>query len=155
MGFSLKSNFKKLKEIGRQDWNNPEEELFHIICHYLARFVYRLYGKTFINQWVEKNKGQTFLDLFTASDAAYTTMIIEGNQDVWAQAVKIAQMEPSEQAKFKVKNRIKLSDEEQKKYTKKKGNSRKGCTRQNTSSAAPRRRASCSTRTSITSGEAL
>ena len=36
MGFSLKSNFKKLKEIGRQDWNNPEEELFDIICHYLA-----------------------------------------------------------------------------------------------------------------------
>jgi len=121
MGFSLKSNFKKLKEIGRQDWNNPEEELFDLICHYIARFVYRLYGKTYIGRWVEQNKGRTFLDLFTASDAAYTTMIIEGNQDVWAQAVKIAQMEPSEQAKFKAKNRIKLSDEEQKKYTKKKG----------------------------------
>ena len=57
--------------------------------------MYRLYGKTYIGQWVEKNKGRTFLDLFTASDAAYTTMVIEGNQDVWDQAVEIAKLEPS------------------------------------------------------------
>ena len=121
MGLSIKSRFENIKGIGRYDWENAADEDYDMICHYLARFVYRLYGKTFINQWVEKNKGQTFLDLFTASDAAYTTMIIEGNQEVWDQVDKISRMEPSEQAKFKAKNRMKLSVEEQKKYIKKTG----------------------------------
>ena len=84
----------------------------------------------------------------------YATMIIEGNQEVWDQAIEISKLEQQEQAKYKVKNRNKLSRGKQELYKKKKGKfvKRRYKARYCEDSIPRPGRGNYSTRTSITNG---
>ena len=128
MDFDIRRSFELLWNIGSQDWTGDDRgDLFTMICHYISKYVYRLYGMTYINRWMREHQGSSFIDLFTASDVAYTNLVIHGNYQVWDQAIEIKKNDVEEQEKYKPANRKKLPYEEQKKYKKKNGRYFKTC----------------------------
>ena len=128
MDFDIRRSFELLGDIGSQDWTDEDSDgLFKMVCHYISRYVYRLYGMSYINRWMREHQGSSFIDLFTASDVAYTNMVIYGNSRVWEQAIEIRNMDVEEQEKYKPKNRMKLPYDQQEKYKKKKGRFFKTC----------------------------
>ena len=68
----------------------------------------------YINHWVNDHEGSSFIDLFLASDVAYTNMAIQGNYEAWDQAIKISKKDAEEREEYKPKNMIKFPYEEQK-----------------------------------------
>ena len=109
MDFDIRRSFELLGDIGSQDWTDDDSDgLFTMVCHYISKYVYRLYGMSYINRWMREHQGSSFVDLFTASDVAYTNMVIYGNSRVWEQAIEIKNMDVEEQEKYKPKNRKKL-----------------------------------------------
>ena len=75
MDFDIRRSFELLGNIGSQDWTDEDSDgLFKMVCHYISRYVYRLYGMSYINRWMREHQGSSFIDLFTASDVAYTNM---------------------------------------------------------------------------------
>ena len=97
MDFDIRRSFELLGDIGKQDWTDEDSDgLFKMVCHYISRYVYRLYGMSYINRWMREHQGSSFIDLFTASDVAYTNMVIYGNSRVWEQAIEIKNMDVEE-----------------------------------------------------------
>lgn len=121
MDFDTRRSFIKLRDIASQD--RGSDDIFAMICHYIAKYVYKLYGMNYINRWIKDHKGMSFFDLFTAPDVAYTNLVIHGNYQVWEQVIKISKTDDKKREKYKpkTKNRIKLPFEEQKSYKKMKG----------------------------------
>jgi hypothetical protein len=53
------------------------------ICHFLDKYVTRLYGTCTVSTWFTKNKGKTIFDLVMMSDTAYTVAVIENGHERW------------------------------------------------------------------------
>ena len=121
LDFDIKRTFQNLIQLPKEGWDTDSDDLYKMICCYLAKFFYRQYEMRYINLWVEKNQGRSFLDLVTASNVAYVNMIIEGNREVWDQAINISELDAEERAKYRPKNRKKLPAEEQESYMRKQG----------------------------------
>ena len=54
-----------------------------IVCHFVERYVSRLYGVRAIQAWSNKNKGLHFFQMFTMSDVAYTLAVIDNGYAAW------------------------------------------------------------------------
>jgi hypothetical protein len=54
-----------------------------MVCHFVERYVSRLYGVRAIQAWVNKNKGLHFFQMFTMSNVAYTLAVIENGYAAW------------------------------------------------------------------------
>jgi hypothetical protein len=54
-----------------------------MVCHFVERYVSRLFGVQAIQAWVNKNKGLHFFQMFTISNAAYTLAVIENGYAAW------------------------------------------------------------------------
>jgi hypothetical protein len=53
------------------------------VCHFVERYISRLYGVQAIQAWANKNKGYHFFQMFTMSDVAYTLAVIENGYAAW------------------------------------------------------------------------
>ncbi len=54
-----------------------------MVCHFVERYVSRLYGVQAIQAWANKNKGLHFFQMFTMSNVTYTVAVIENGYAGW------------------------------------------------------------------------
>ena len=62
-----------------EEKSNPSNELYSFIANYVAKS----YGMSFINKWLKDNKGKSLLYLTTACDLAYAITLIKNHEPVW------------------------------------------------------------------------
>lgn len=62
------------------------------IYYFLAKFVSRLYGTRTIAKWMSKNQGNSFIDMITMSDIAYTIAVVENSYEYWDQCYELKEM---------------------------------------------------------------
>ena len=55
------------------------DQLYSFIANYVAKS----YGMSYINKWLKDNKGKCLLYLTTVCDLAYTITIIKNHEPVW------------------------------------------------------------------------
>ena len=59
--------------------SNTSNELYSFIANYVAKS----YGMSFINKWLRDNKGKSLLYLTTECDVAYAITLIKNHEQVW------------------------------------------------------------------------
>ena len=156
MDFDIRWSFIKLRKIASQDWKDDSDDLFKMICYYIAKYVYRLYGMNYINHWVKDNKGSSFINLFTTSDVAYTSMVIQGNYEVWVQAkLKYLKRVPKKERSTSRRTGSSFHKRNKSPTRRRRGGSRRRVTRQDTVRTTPPRTGNCSTRTSCFNGSSF
>lgn len=62
-----------------EEQSNASNELYYFIANYVAKS----YGMSFINKWLKDNKGKSLLYLTTACDLAYAITLIKNHEPTW------------------------------------------------------------------------
>ncbi len=62
------------------------------IFHFLAKFVSHLYGTCTIAKWMSKKQGDSFIDMITMSDIAYTIAVVANSYEYWDQCYELKNM---------------------------------------------------------------
>ena len=88
-------------DLSEEDLVDDNTDLYIKICHYFAKFGYRLYGQKYIAAWIKDHPGDSFLAIPTSADMALVDTIIKSNTEVWDQLIEIEKIEdPDERAKY-------------------------------------------------------
>ena len=72
------------------------------VCHFIDKYVTRIYGTRVVSTWFAKNEGRTIFDLITMSDIAYTVAVIENGHETWDEMIDTSkgQDSPKKTTKF-------------------------------------------------------
>ena len=81
-----------------------DESALEPVCRFLGKYVKYLHGENTIKKYVDTHKGNTFLNMLTPSDVAYSIGLIKNNQDVWKEQYEVTKMSKETQDKYKDKN---------------------------------------------------
>ena len=71
------------------------------LCTFIAKYVMKIYGVKMINDWLKKNKGQSFLTMMSMCDVAYCIALVQNSHEVWNQDKEVKKMTPNEQEKYR------------------------------------------------------
>ena len=110
------ADYEMLVNLPTDDDGWEDENVYKIIIRFVAEYVCNIYGKRQIRQWLDSNKGSTFLNLLTISDIAYALTLIENSNVYWTQGDEISKMSREESDKYKKKNQGEMNNEDKKKY---------------------------------------